>query len=247
MRAGCGIVLIARCTQLAGAGDLADATARAEFGFYAAEPGTIESAIASLQRMDSQDGEEMRLAELGYARWKLAQLAAAQDPQAASGVAVSCVETLDDAIELARGLPEAHAVQSACYGLLVELGGMLKAPWYGRRSGKGIEAALALAPDNPRVRLIDGLNDYQLPQALGGDKERAYRKFRDAVAAFEAASPAFGDDPDWGHAEALAWLGKTSLEHGDVVAARESLERALIIAPGYAWARSLLEEVTRVP
>jgi len=220
-----------------------DAATRAEYGFYAREISMIESAIGALEGASTHELGGMRLTQLGYAHWKVAQLLATSDPQAAVAAAEACIAALDQAVAAADALAETHALQSACYGLLAGLGGVLKGAWNGRRSGKSLELALTLAPDNPRVRLIDALNDYRRPEA--GDKVRAHRKFRDAVLAFETGGAASDAVLEWGHAEALAWLGESSLAQGDLVTAREALEKALIIAPHYEWARNLLDEMTR--
>jgi tetratricopeptide (TPR) repeat protein len=223
------------------ASEVGDASIRAEYGFYSGEPGALGSAIASLERESPDETPGLRKVQLAYALWKQAELQAADESSAAVASAAACVEQVDE-VAAARW-PEAEAVASACYGLLARLDSVIKAPLNGRRSGRSIAAALEMAPDNPRVRLIDARNDYERPSAFGGDKDRAHRKLREAVAAFEAEGPAVDDSPHWGHAEALAWLGRSHLERGDRVAARESLERALIIAPDYRWARTLLDQL----
>ncbi|HSN72436.1 MAG TPA: hypothetical protein VLT59_13060 [Steroidobacteraceae bacterium] len=228
------------------ASEISDAVTRAEFGFYAGEPGTIASAIAALERLDAGPHEELRTVHLAYAHWKLAQLRSPDDPAGALAAAERCVEALEAVVDLRTTPPEALAVQSACYGLLASLGGVLKAPLNSLRSARRMEAALAIAPDNPRVRYIEGLREADRPAAPGGDPAKAHQKLRDAVVAFETDGElAVGDEPRWGHAEALAWLGKSYFELGDLIAARESLERALIIAPDYAWAQRLLTGLAR--
>ena len=53
--------------------------------------------------------------------------------------------------------------------------------------------------------------------------------------------------PDWGHAEALTLLGGSYLTSGDPVAARDALERALVIAPDYREAQELLQTAAARP
>ena len=50
--------------------------------------------------------------------------------------------------------------------------------------------------------------------------------------------------PGWGAAEAYMWLGRCYLGKGDVLPARDALERALLIAPEFAQARRLLSSIT---
>ena len=223
------------------ASELGDAAVRAEYGFYAGESGVIASAIATLERDSAPELADLRAVELAYALWKQAELEAAAERASAVDTAEACVEQIVDGA-IARW-PEASALASACYALLAQIDSVIKAPLHGRRSGRSITVALGMAPDNPRVLFVDARNDYERPATFGGDRERAHRKLREAVEAFEAEGPAVDDSPHWGHAEALAWLGRSYLERGDRVAAREALERALIIAPEYRWARQLLDQL----
>jgi Tfp pilus assembly protein PilF len=50
--------------------------------------------------------------------------------------------------------------------------------------------------------------------------------------------------PGWGAAEAYVYLGRGYLQRGDVLKARDALERALLIAPDFALARRLLTKIT---
>jgi Tfp pilus assembly protein PilF len=50
--------------------------------------------------------------------------------------------------------------------------------------------------------------------------------------------------PGWGAAEAYTYLGRGYLERGDVLNARDALERALLIAPDFAMAKRLLTKIT---
>jgi Tfp pilus assembly protein PilF len=94
------------------------------------------------------------------------------------------------------------------------------------------------------VLLLDAQADYELPAALGGNKERALVKLRATVATFEQERAAAEPLPGWGAAEAYLFLGRELLEHGDAVAARDALERALLLAPEYVQARALMAKIT---
>jgi Tfp pilus assembly protein PilF len=50
--------------------------------------------------------------------------------------------------------------------------------------------------------------------------------------------------PGWGAAEVYTYLGRGYLGRGDMLAARDALERALLIAPDFALARRLLARIT---
>ena len=100
-----------------------------------------------------------------------------------------------------------------------------------------LDKALKLAPKNPRVVLIDALNDYERPRALGGDRQQACTKFERAAQLFDASPQAKAEPPSWGAADAYLYVGRCLNDSGDVLGARNALERALIIAPDFAAAR----------
>jgi len=62
---------------------------------------------------------------------------------------------------------------------------------------------------------------------------------------FEAIRARESTTPEWGAAEAYAFLGRALFDQRDVVGAREALERSLLIAPEYAFARQLMAQITR--
>ena len=68
---------------------------------------------------------------------------------------------------------------------------------------------------NPRVLLIDAVNDYRLPSAQGGNKERALTKLRNAVAAFETERRRTGAAARLGRGRAYFFLGRDLMDHGD--------------------------------
>ena len=76
-------------------------------------------------------------------------------------------------------------------------------------------------------------------------KAAAITKLRTVVAMFEQARAAASTTPEWGAAEAYAYLGRALYEQRDIVGAREALERALLVAPEYAYVRKLMSQITR--
>jgi hypothetical protein len=72
----------------------------------------------------------------------------------------------------------------------------------------------------------------------------ALRNLRTATLMFEMARSQASSTPEWGAAEAYAFLGRALIDQRDVVGAREALERSLLIAPDYAFARRLMSQIT---
>jgi tetratricopeptide (TPR) repeat protein len=69
-------------------------------------------------------------------------------------------------------------------------------------------------------------------------RDEAVKKLAAAAEAFSAWSPP-ADAPDWGEAEALAALAEAHLARGELREARDFIERALQVAPGYRVAVEL--------
>ncbi len=156
----------------------------------------------------------------------------------------ACVSTLDALIQRQPRSFEALALQSACYGYLANLGGMA-AIRNGSRSGKSIEAALALAPKNPRVILVDGFGLYFRPKFVGGDKSKGCARIREAAQAFDSnnsngVASASGSALDWGAAEAHYWSGRCARDAGDTTTARAEFEKALALDPNLTVAKKAL-------
>jgi len=226
----------------AGPAELHDAAARLEFAFYTEDEGGLLVALESLEKATVQPPfEALARSYIGYGYWKRAQLLKGRDEKTSAAAAQQCVDRLVGPEEPDHELAEIHAIRAACLGLLASLSGAVRAPLYGRRAGASMQRARELDPGNPRVLLVDAVNLYERPAAFGGDREQALLRLSSATAAFEDASGSV-DTPEWGQAEAWALLGRAHLERGDRVAARDALERALLIAPGYVQAQSLLSE-----
>jgi uncharacterized protein HemY len=49
--------------------------------------------------------------------------------------------------------------------------------------------------------------------------------------------------PEWGPAEGYSYQARCALERRDAVAARDALERALLIAPDFKAAQRLLKQI----
>ncbi len=154
-----------------------------------------------------------------------------------------CVGSLDHALEAQSDFADALALQSACLGLLAELSSW-RAPLAAPKSASQIRKALQLAPQNPRVLLLDAIGAYEHAQASGAAAAGQCDKFKITAAVFETERAGVDRIPGWGAAEAYTWLGRCYLDNGDPNTARDALERALLIAPEFAQARRLLTSIT---
>jgi tetratricopeptide (TPR) repeat protein len=218
-----------------------DIEGQIQYSYYTEDLRTLGNLAAQLDTKEPSEPLQDYYAALAY--YRLA-LAASQDAQRAASAIDSCSAHLDQVLQARAEWAEALALQGACLGWLAELKA-LRAPFAGPRSRTQLGRALKIEPHNPRVLLLDAWLNFEHPRAAGGaGKAQACREFAAAVSAFEVARPGEERAPEWGPAEGYAYAGRCALERGDAVAARDALERALLIAPDFKAARRLLKQIT---
>ena len=242
-----GLALLA----ILGAGVHADAThwrdieSRIQYGYYTEDSRALQTLQQALSEDDAHD--PLRGYYAALVAWRLALLATQNSPAegraAAAPLAERCVKELDGVLAAQADFAEGFALRAACQEPPAAAGGGLHLPFAGHGARKDIERALALAPHNPRVLLIDALGDYELPSTQGGNRERALVKLRQAVAAFEVERGGPEPVPGWGAVEAYLYLARDLMDHGDAVSARDALEHALLLAPDYRQARRLMAKI----
>jgi hypothetical protein len=219
-----------------------DIESRIQYDYYTEDARALAALQDTVAGGDSHD--PLRDYYLGLLAYRQALLAS-QNPaggSAAGQLASRCLAHLDAALASKDDFAEALALKAAC--LLAPLTSGSHAPLAAYHLRKDISRALALAPGNPRVLLIDAVSDYQLAPSAGGNKERALTKLRKAAAAFEAERRDTQRVPGWGAAEASVFLARELLDHADPIAARDALERALVSAPEFVQARRLMAKIT---
>lgn len=239
-------VAAALCTSLVHAAtpeELTDLEAKAQYAFYT---GDLNAARSLVQANRALAGSEvpLELYHYAHAQFRVLQLAARRADKPARRVAETageaCVKTLGRAIERDERFAEAFALQSECYGYLASLG-PIDAVTAAPRIGGRAEAAAKLNPKNPRVLLAQAFALYYRPLALGGAKKaESAPLFLRAAEAFDAIVASRPGEPTWGAAEAWLYVGRTHEEAGDLLAARNAYERALLVAPEFAAARQRL-------
>lgn len=146
---------------------------------------------------------------------------------------------LEKAVAADKRFADAYALLSSMYG---QKAGeqWYKGMFLGPKADKAMARAKELAPENPRVRLLDAIGLYNKPGMFGGDKKKALDGFREAVRLFEKEDVAEPLRPQWGHEEAYAWIGIAHMQAGRQAEAREAFEKALQINPDYGWVESAL-------
>jgi hypothetical protein len=247
----CGVLLALLAAATASGesvAELDDAAARMQYAFYTADSQGIETILKNLQEFQVEDSLATNKAyQLAYGNWKLSQLylqpLANQTPRPngkslASKAAQTCVREARHAVELEASNAEAMAIEAVCDGHSATA----RAGSAGCANSKPLRTANGLAPNNPRIKLVQAI----CTESKATDPT-AVERWRAVVASFEGAPPSRPGKPDWGQVEALTMLGETYLQRGDPVAARDVLERALVMAPDYRQAQQLLQSAATRP
>jgi tetratricopeptide (TPR) repeat protein len=174
---------------------------------------------------------------LGLASYRLVDLVADEDRGA--DFMEDAQAQLETVLDLRPEWAEADALLSGIYGRKAERG-MLSGMRYGPKANQALTRAKERAPNNPRVLLMEGIGLYNTPSMWGGDKAKAVEHLREAITRFEEASPDDPLQPDWGHADAYAWLGIAHADANRTDAARAAFQNALHVRPGYVWVERVL-------
>jgi hypothetical protein len=238
----------------------ADIEGRIQYAYYTEDVRALNGVLASLKPkpVEGEETVEEDLAIRSYfralAHYRLAQVQGSGRKSQARDAIDDCNEEVDLAIEALPKVPlgldetpaavhqraEAYALGTAC-----TLAGREMSSFGGGRIGSRIDDAVKLEPKNPRVRLVEALAAFDRAGKDATARNAAVQKLRAVTPMFEAARTGESTTPEWGAAEAYAFLGRALFDQRDVVGAREALERALLIAPDYAFARRLMGQITR--
>jgi hypothetical protein len=225
-----------------------DASARMQFAYYTADSRSLEEMLMLIAGFEVGGGlAAAKSYQLAYGHWKLAQLyGEPQDDRARSNTRSSvnkaikaCVQNARETVAKDPRMAEIYAIEAACEGFSLDASGGGSAAC---ARSKSMRTALTLGAENPRVHFINAL----CAPSEAGDPV-AIDRWRAVVEKFEAAPPSQPGKPDWGHAEALTLLGDSYLKRGEMVAARDVLERALVLAPDYRQAQKLLQTAATRP
>jgi tetratricopeptide (TPR) repeat protein len=223
--------------------ELADLEAKAQYAFLA-EDGNMLQGLASESRALAASEQPLELYHYAHVRFRQLQFATfAGLKREAVEAGEDCVAALDRATARQAEFAEAIALQASCHGYLASLSAVTGLPSMARASAR-IGAAARLDPRGPRVLLAEATSLYFRPPALGGDRQRAVQLLERATAAFEPLDAPHSGEPTWGAAEAWFLLGRAREEAGDVLAARDAYEKALLAAPHFVRAKRRLAVLT---
>ncbi len=200
----------------------------------------LDTVIAKLRRAAAAAPRDAALHyDLGYALHRRASAMIAQDrPKPAKPLLEEAERALARAVELGGG-GSALALRGAVTGQMAGVGGMFTAMRAGPRAFKLLDEAVKLAPQDPRVALLNGITRLNAPRAFGGGPSRGEPELRRALGLFATDRPV-SPAPSWGHADAWIWLAIALEQQDRLPEARAALGEALGLAPGHTWVTGLL-------
>jgi hypothetical protein len=225
-----------------------DAVARLQFSFFTGDTRSLEEVLTLLGEFEVDASlAAAKSYQLAYGNWKLAELYSAPADErprpnaksSASKAAKACVQYARETIAKDPRIADVYAMEAVCDSYTAH---MIGRGATGCTRSKSMRTALTLGAENPRVNFVNALCSPEVEGDPG-----AVDRWRSVVAKFEAAPPSQPGKPDWGHAEALTLLGESYLQRGEAVAARDVLERALVLAPDYRQAQKLLQTAANRP
>ncbi len=257
-----GALALAGASSFAQAEVWADVEGRIQYAYYTNDARALNAVLTALKPKggegeDESGGDDAATRHYfrALAYYRIAQVTVAVKKSQAKNAIDDCGDEVDDIVDSLPKVPvgldetdenrvrrvEAYALGTAC-----TLAGreMSSIPFGGGRIGSRIDDAARLAPKNPRVRLVEALALFDRAGKDAAEKAAALKKLQAVTAMFEAARAGVSTTPEWGAAEAYAYLGRALYDQRDVVGAREALERSLLIAPEYAFARQLMAQIT---
>ncbi|MFQ5823072.1 MAG: hypothetical protein ACE5JB_03355 [bacterium] len=152
------------------------------------------------------------------------------------------IEHLEASIGLKDNFADSHALLSSLLGQKISTDPALGMT-LGYKSGAALSDAKGIDDKNPRVALISAISSYYTPEQFGGSKTRALEEMKQSVELFKKEKLGDARLPDWGHSEALAWLGKFYLDEQKWQLAKQNLEEALKIDPQNGFAKLMQNQL----
>jgi hypothetical protein len=237
-----GLLLSATASWAQQGGDL---QAQILYAYQTEDANRLANLVQDLSAQVKQDAGDAALRyHLAHAQYRRGLLADTANAQEAESAFADCVDQLKPVLAQDVKSVEALVLQSACYAGLANHR-KIASVLLRSRSNERLNAALALAPRNPRAVFLSSMDGLRQAKPGTAELQRAVAQLQLAAQLFDATSATSIDTPGWGHAEAYLALGRELQSRGDQLGARNWIEKSLIAAPDYKAAQRQLALLVR--
>jgi hypothetical protein len=236
------LLLLATASSAQQGGDL---QAQILYAYQTEDTNSLTNLIQDLSaQVKAGAGDATLRYHLAHAQYRRGLLAGSgNDHQAESGFA-DCIDQLKPLLSQDVKSVEALILQSACYAGLANHR-RIESVLLRSRSEERLNAALNLAPHNPRAVFLSSMDGLREAKPGTTQRQQAFARLQLAVQLFDASPATNTDTPGWGHAEAYLALGHELQSRGDQLGARNWIEKSLIAAPDYKAAQLQLAQLVR--
>ena len=182
--------------------------------------------ISKLQQLSSETSDYAK----AYANYRLGVSANLVGDKAQAQDALTQAANLLEQLNETQANAENYALLSVVYGMKIFIDKSLAKP-LGIKSGKALKQALELEPNNPRVKLVQGIAHYYKPQKSIDYINQSLEDFIQPCSSI-----------CWGNSEAYIWRGLAKQQQGNMIAAQKDWQQALTVNPDNGWAKVLLKQ-----
>ena len=225
----------------------------------AADPGALAGAKRTLQQgMDHGDAKLMLKARgqllgqlaaepdspllhywVAFADWRIVPMLSTHEAAAAKKHCDEGLVQCDAALKADPRFAGALALKAGLQGMAIQFNGAAGITLAPQMVGN-MAHAVEMAPADPRIRLLDGIDTFHMPSFFGGGADKALEKLKKAHALYAAESVADSTAPDWGRDDAFVWAGRCAMKLEDFAGARDFFHQALVANPANGWVRTSL-------
>ncbi len=198
----------------------------------------VNTKLQSLSQTADSEVKKYAYYYRGYSNYRLQNSFPQIDEDQQEKYLDQAVAMFEKAVEVDPKFAEAYAMLGSCYGM--KASGFFSGMKYGPKSDNAMSKARELAPDNPRVVMLDAIGKLYKPSMFGGSTEGAIDGFTRAAELFEDWQAPNRYAPRWGDAEVYAWLGQGYVQAEKYDEARTAYRKALDVKPGYPWVQNVL-------
>ncbi|HMK84941.1 MAG TPA: hypothetical protein VK437_03190 [Steroidobacteraceae bacterium] len=240
-----GFLLLSLAAGFGAAQEGGDLQARIVYAFQAEDTNELTNLVQTLTNQVKSGGADAALRyHLAHAQYRFGLLGGAKRSRDAPAAFSVCIDQLKEILDQDSKSVEALALESACYEQLAKYR-RVEAVLLRSRADERLKAAYALAPRNPRVLFLTAMDGLAGSKRGSRENNQAFAELQQAAQLFEQSSATREDVPGWGHAEAYLALGIELQSRGDLLGARNWIEKALIAAPDYRAAQRQMATLVR--